>query len=302
MTVDLNNPREVGDWCDRLRHELLNDVMPFWLNYGLDHVHGGILTALDRDGAVVDSDKSIWAQGRWAWITGKLFNHVEPRQQWKDAGIAAIEFLDRFGFDPVDGRMWFQVTRDGQPVRKRRYGFSESFAAIGYAQWARATGRRDWEQRARNCLKQFIDHGRHGDKYTAARPLHSIGLPMITLATARQLSQSIGLGEARAIMDRCIREIKNDFCKPDIQCVMETTGPHGQQLGDFEGRTLNPGHAIEAAWFVMREGEIRGDRNLIHLGLQMLDWMWRAAGMRSTGGCSVLCPSTTGRSRNTAMT
>ena len=34
--------------------------------------------------------------------------------------------------------MWFTVTRDGKPLRKRRYAYSESFAAIAHAAMAKA--------------------------------------------------------------------------------------------------------------------------------------------------------------------
>ena len=38
--------------------------MPFWIKYGLDRVNGGIYTCVDRDGALMDSTKSVWFQGR----------------------------------------------------------------------------------------------------------------------------------------------------------------------------------------------------------------------------------------------
>ena len=48
--------------------------------------------------------------------------------------------------------MFFQVTREGRPLRKRRYAYSESFAAIAYAAHARATGKRALGQRGHaNC-------------------------------------------------------------------------------------------------------------------------------------------------------
>ena len=49
---------------------------------------------------------------------------------------------------------------------------------------------------------------------------------------------------------------------------METVGPDGEFLDHFDGRTLNPGHAIEAAWFIMREGQIRQDEMLVHIRLE----------------------------------
>ncbi len=63
----------------RYRDGLLNDTLPFWLEHGLDREHGGVHTALDRSGRVVDTDKAIWPQGRFAWLLATLHQAVEPR-------------------------------------------------------------------------------------------------------------------------------------------------------------------------------------------------------------------------------
>ena len=65
MTPYLSARRE--ELIRTYRDGLLNDVIPFWLRHGLDPVGGGIWTALGRRGEVVDSDKSVWFQGRAAW-------------------------------------------------------------------------------------------------------------------------------------------------------------------------------------------------------------------------------------------
>ena len=63
--------------------------------------------------------------------------------------------------------------------------------------------------------------------------------------------------------------------KPDLRVVLETVGPNGELIDHFDGRMLNPGHAIEAAWFIMDESVQRGgDERLLRIGTTMLDWMW----------------------------
>ena len=113
------------------RRELFDSVIPFWLNHSLDHVNGGQFNSLDRDGTVFDTDKSMWLQGRALWMFAKLYNEVEQRQAWLDAARHIYDFIMRHGFDS-DGRMFFAVTADGRPLRKRRYLFTETFAVIGW--------------------------------------------------------------------------------------------------------------------------------------------------------------------------
>jgi len=49
------------------RDTWLHDAMPFWLRHGMDREFDGIITSLDRDGSILDTDKSLWFQGRAAW-------------------------------------------------------------------------------------------------------------------------------------------------------------------------------------------------------------------------------------------
>lgn len=134
----------------RYRAVLLDDVIPFWLRHGLDAQHGGLLSCLDRDGSVVDTDKSMWAQGRTAWMLATLYNEVEARPEWLDAARSCLHFLREFG-ESESGKMWFSTTREGAPLRMRRYVYSEAFAAIANAAYFKASG----ESRA------FEDANRH---------------------------------------------------------------------------------------------------------------------------------------------
>ncbi|MEX0741271.1 MAG: AGE family epimerase/isomerase, partial [Phycisphaeraceae bacterium] len=276
-------PDRLAELKNSYRDGLLNDTLAFWFPRCIDEKHGGYFTAFDREGTLIDDDKSVWVQGRAAWLLGTLYNTVEPREQWLQWARSGIEFLDRHCFDPADGRMWFHVTRDGRPIRKRRYAFSESFAAIAYGEYARATGSDEYAEKARRCFDAFVTH--QGEpKFTGVRPMQGLGHPMIAIVTAQELRDSIGLPDADEWIDRCIETITRDHMKPDLQAVMETVGLGGEVLDHFDGRTLNPGHAIEAAWFIMREGQRRNDSQLIQTGLTILDWMWERGWDREHGG------------------
>lgn len=270
------------------RDGLLEDVVPFWIDHSVDREHGGFMTSVDRDGTTIDTDKGVWQQGRAAWLFGELYNNVEPREQWLELARNGVSFIDRHCVDPSDGRMWFHVTRDGRPIRKRRYAFSESFAAIAYGELAKATGSDEYAQKAADAFHRFVDHNLNPQgvqpKFTDTRPTRGIGFPMITINTAQELRESIQLPDANDWIDRSIDAIRQYHIKQDIECVMETVSPDGELIDHFDGRTLNPGHAIEGAWFIMSEGEYRNDPELIELGCRMLDWMWHRGWDAEYGG------------------
>lgn len=275
------------------RSGLLDDVVPFWLKNGVDREHGGLISSLTQSGGIADSDKSVWIQGRFAWLLGELYNHPlcqsnPNRSAWLETAEKTLSFVKEHAFDNRDGRMWFHLTRDGRPIRKRRYSYSESFAAIAFGELALATQKQEYADLAEQCFKQFVSHSLNPQgvepKFTGVRPCKSIGFPMITINTASELKQSIGLESADQWIEDSIRSIQNDFMKPEIECVMETVTDDGEISDHFDGRTLNPGHAIEGAWFIMAEGKKRASQDMIDTGLRMLDWMWNRGWDKKYGG------------------
>lgn len=268
--------------------QLLLDTVPFWFPRSFDREFGGFLLMRDADGSLLDDDKAVWIQGRAAWLLATLYTTVDQEPEWLDGARLGYEFLNRHCFDD-DGRMFFHVTRDGRPLRKRRYFFSETFYVIAAAAYARASGDPDAAGRARTVFGQCVEYATNPDllpsKSTAVRPAKGIGVPMIMINTAQQLRATVGDDRCDALISKWIDEIERDFVKDNIACVMEQVAPDGSIIDHIDGRTLNPGHAIEGAWFILQEAIHRGhDQRLIRLGCRMLDYMWDRGCDREYGG------------------
>ena len=283
--MDYTQP-ELDQLAAEYRSTLVDEILPFWLPGAVDPEHGGYLIARDRDGTLVDDDKSVWQQGRFSWLLATLYNTLEPRDEWLEASRSGIQFMRDHCFDE-DGRMFFHVTRDGRPLRKRRYYFSECFATIALAAYAKGAGDEGAAEQSRTLMSKCLDYFENPDqlpaKFTDTRPTRGIGAPMILLNVLQQLRETIGFDGAHGWIDRLITEIR-DFVKPDIRCVMEQIAADGSIIDHFDGRTLNPGHAIECAWFILHEAKHRDDSQLQELGCQMLDWMWERGWDEEFGG------------------
>jgi len=270
------------------RDQLLNNTIPFWFPRSVDTEFGGFLLMRDADGSLLDDDKAVWIQGRATWLLSTLFNTVERRTEWLQWSKNGLDFLDRYCFDS-DGQMFFHVTRDGKPIRKRRYFFSETFYVIASAAYGKASG----DQRAvsssqkvfTDCIAYATGQKKLQPKFTSTRPSKGIGVPMIMINTAQELRRSAGDPRCDDLIDRWIREIERDFVKDDIRCVMEQVSPDGSIIDHIDGRTLNPGHAIEGAWFILQEAQYRNnDKHLVELGCRMLDYMWERGWDAEQGG------------------
>jgi len=288
------SPQIITELRERYRTGLLDDVIPFWLRHGVDREHGGFLSALAADGQIVDTDKAVWIQGRGAWMFATLYNTVERRSEWLECSRSALEFLRRHCVGPA-GKLYFRVTREGRPLRMRRYVYSECFAAIAAAAFSKATGE---AQAADEAVRYFATYLHHSfdpgvmpaKTDPANRPMKGLAPLMIAIVTAQEVRRNLGdiaVHGARCSewIDRSIAEIERDFYKPDLQALMEVVSPSGEVIDHFDGRTLNPGHAIECAWFILHEARLRGgDARLLQLGLDILDCMWLRGWDEEFGG------------------
>jgi N-acylglucosamine 2-epimerase len=281
-------PEELNDLQQFYADQLLKDTIPFWFPRSFDHEHGGFLFMRDADGSLIDDDKAVWIQGRAVWTLSTLYNTVEKKQEWLDGAKLGYEFLNKYCFD-TDGRMFFHVTREGQPIRKRRYFFSETFYVIACAAYAKASGDEEAAANARRIFGKCVEYatipGLLEPKFTATRPSKGIGVPMIMMNTAQQLRDTIGDPRCDDLITGWINEIEEFFVKDDIQCVMEQVAPDGSIIDHIDGRTLNPGHAIEGAWFILAEAMHRNnDQRMVDLGCKMIDYMWKRGWDHEYGG------------------
>ena len=273
------------------KDKLLNEVEPFWFPRSLDTVNGGLYHCCAADGTLVDTDKNVWAQGRMAWMLLTCYNSIEKRPEWMTYAESALKFLEEKCVDPTDGRMYFHMTADGTPIRKRRYAYSECFAAIAWAAHYGATGDAKSAERARHWFDIYADifftPGKMAPKSTGNRPGENLGCRMIMIVTAQELRRYLGDtdGYYTGWIDRCIDDLQRLFLHEDIKAVLENVAPDGSVIDHFDERVLNPGHDIEGGWFVLEEARYRGgDKKLIEIGCKMIDWALERGWDKKYGG------------------
>ena len=284
----MNVDNYLNAWAASYRESLTNDILPFWLKHGLDRQNGGVYTCVNRDGSLIDSTKSVWFQGRFGFITSYAYNHIEKNPEWLAASKSCIDFIEQHCTD-MDGRMFFEVTADGRPLRKRRYVFSETFAAIAMSEYAIASGD---ELYARKALDLFgrIRHylntpGILEPKYLPTLQARGHSVTMILINTASRIREAIQAPELDAQIDESIDAIRRYFVHPEFEALLEMVGPEGEFIDTCNGRLINPGHCIETSWFLLEEARHRNwEKGLTELALQILDWSWKWGWDEQYGG------------------
>ncbi len=264
------------------RSALFADVIPFWLKNSPDREHGGFLVSLDRDGNVYDTDKFMWLQGRQVWTFSMLCNRHGANSDWLEMAALGVRFLKKHGRD-ADGNWYFALNRQGEPLVQAYNIFSDCFAAMGFSQYALASG--DDEARAialdtfhSIVRRQANPKGRFSKAGAAARPAQSLVMPMIMSNLAFELQWLLPPGVFEAVLDDSVQKVMTVCLDRRLHMFRETVSPDGTPLDTFDGRLLSPGHGIEAAWFMMDIACYRRDADLLEqavsVALETLEYGW----------------------------
>ena len=252
----------------KLYHEeLVKNVLPFWLQHSKDEEHGGYFTCLDQQGKVYDTDKFMWLQGREVWCFSTMYRLVEQNPAWKEMALHGASFMKKFGRD-AGGNWYFSLTADGKPLVQPYNIFSDCFATMAFAALNKIDPSPEYRAIALDTFENIIvrQHnwkGVYNKSFPGSRPLKNFTLPMILCNLSLELEDILGKERVDSFIPTVLHEVMDVFYRPELGLIVENVNADGSLSDTFEGRLMNPGHAIEAMWFIMDLGKRMNDLALI---------------------------------------
>ena len=238
-----------------MRNFLLNNVLPFWAKYAIDRECGGLYNMIDREGKIYGTEKNVWFAGRTMYTYSLAYNELDRNPEYLEIAKNMYEFLPKCELDET-GRLPFIANREGRAIVADSTYYSETFAAIGCAEYYLATGdKRVWE----NAVKYFDiayrmyreDLARTPSENPVIPETKALGPSMIMLATS-QVLRKVEHDKYDRIAIECAEEILVHFIEE--KGLLENVSLDGKFVDTPSGREINPGHSLEAAWFLMAEG------------------------------------------------
>ncbi|MFA6335913.1 MAG: AGE family epimerase/isomerase [Bacteroidales bacterium] len=273
---------EFQQLAHQYKDELLNNILPFWLQNSQDEQYGGYFTCLDREGKVYDTDKFIWLQGREIWLFSMLYNKLEKRKEWLDCAIKGAEFLKQYGHDG-NYNWYFSLTREGRPLIQPYNIFSYTFAAMAFAQLSIAANNEEYAQIAKKTFDRIIEKqdntkGIWNKTYPGTRDLKGFSFPMILCNLSLEIEHLLDKSLLDSTIEKCLNDILNVFYREELGLIMENVTFDGKLSDTFEGRLINPGHSLESMWFIMDLGEKLGREDItkkaVEIALKTIEFGW----------------------------
>ena len=267
---------------------LTQKILPFWLDHAMDDQYGGIMTCVDREGTLYGEEKSVWFQGRALWSFSKAYNVIEKDPRYLAAAKSLYEFLPKC--EDTDQRMYFTVTRDGREIQKRRYYFSETFAAIGCAEYYRASGDANALLAARRyfdvAYECFTGVRKNTPKFNPENCAYKALSPVMIMLSTAQTMRAVDTEQAdryNEITKACLDEILHGGFLTDY-ALLESVGADGKTVDTPTGRVVNPGHSLEAAWFIMVEGMLTKNEEALNAAKRIIDITYPLGWDKKHGG------------------
>ena len=270
------------NYSELYHQELVSNVLPFWLAHSRDEKHGGYFTCLDQQGKVYDTDKFMWLQGREVWCFSTMYRLVEQNPSWKEMALHGASFMKEFGRD-AHGNWYFSLTADGKPLVQPYNIFSDCFATMAFAALNKIDPSPEYRAIALDTFENIIvrQHnwkGVYNKSFPGSRPMKNFTLPMILCNLSLELEDILGKERVDSFIPTVLHEVMDVFYRPELGLIVENVNQDGSLSDTFEGRLMNPGHAIEAMWFIMDLGKRMNDPALIekakNIMLKTIEHAW----------------------------
>jgi len=196
--------------------------------------------------------------------------------------LQGADFLQKYGHD-ADMNWYFSCTREGKPLVEPYNIFSDCFAAMAFGQLFKATGDEEFAVIAKKTFENILARsgnpkGKFSKIFPGTRSLKGFSLPMILCNLSLEIEHLLSQELVEETIHNVLHEVMEVFYQQDSGLILENVNPDGSFSDSYDGRLLNPGHAIESMWFIM-DLSVRLNRpdlaqKAVEIALRTLKYGW----------------------------
>lgn len=288
MSFDPTRRQELAAYY---RRHLLEDVMGFWEPRTADEEFGGYLVPHDRHGVRVGTDKNMWCQSRQTWMFAALHNQLGasvPGNRWLELAKLGRDFMVEHGH-AGGGRWHYLLDRQGRVLNPAGSLFTDLNCLMALCEYATASGsdadRELIETTFETAKRNLADRSFTEYHHFALDPRYIWhGPSMLIVGLAPVLRPVLGEQRTAEFITPHLDRVLHTFTKDEHQALFEVLDADGNVMDSELGQRLNPGHALESAWFCMEEALYRNDDKAAQRAAQIVDWSYRLGHDAEHGG------------------
>lgn len=270
------------------RNQIVNNILPFWLENGIDHQYGGYFNCFTNSSyEMVSDDKYIWSQGRFIWVFSALAELFDE-PYYLSLAKNGFEFLSNNCF-LENGHCAFLLSRQGVPKEPiKGFGldtsiFADCFVILGFSKYAAVSGDANALEIALKAFESVIKRIELGEIKTDPEPtpigFRSHGFSMIMLNVCQEISEALVCFEhekldwAKVKTRMFYQDILDNFLNKD-NIILELISDSAELKEGILGRYVNPGHSLESMWFIIHEAMKNYDQRIISQAKKLIKKMF----------------------------
>lgn len=260
------------------RRELTENILPYWMNRAVDHIHGGFVGRIDANEEVVpDAPKGVVLNARILWTFSSAARQFDCSDV-RNFAHRAYEYLREHFRDKEYGGVYWTLTETGQPLDRKKQVYGQSFVIYALAEYVMLTTSEEARQWALGLFELLEQHAldRKQGGYREAltqdwQTLEDVRLSLKDLNAPKTMNTHLHVLEAYTSLyriapdervERAIRHLIDLFLKYFVDSVSGHLIPFFSMEWVPLSRTVSFGHDIEAAWLLDEAANVLNDDEL----------------------------------------
>lgn len=263
----------------RVERELLEDILPFWLNYAVDKDYGGFRGQIANDLTIdPQANKGLILNARILWTFARAYK-VYRDKVYLQTAERAYEYLRRNFWDEEYGGVYWMVDHLGQPVDTKKRIYGQAFTVYALAEYALTTGRKEPLEKA-IALHQLIEDSSHDAQnggyfetyerdWTLAREQR---LSEADMDEKKSMNTHLHVMEAYASLlriwkGRGLRASLQKLMRIFLDHIIDPETYHFRMFFDEKwhsrSKLLSFGHDIEGSWLICEAAQALCDKAIL---------------------------------------
>ena len=276
-----------------VQDELLDNILPFWMNKMVDPVNGGFYGRITgREKLMPEAEKGAILNARILWTFSAAYRLFGKPEYLETATRAKRYLIDHF-YDPEYGGVYWSVNYKGEPLDTKKQIYALGFAVYGLSEFHRATGDEEALEYAIRLFESIEAHSFDEKKNGYCEALTREWGEMADMRLSEKdenerktMNTHLHILEPYANL---YRVWKDERLEKQLRNLIElfTTKILNIKTGHLElffnddwvskYRIVSYGHDIEASWLIHEAALVLGDRALLDKVEPLVEYIAAAA-------------------------